>query len=476
MGAGVTSDFGYVIDCLPAQRREFEAAAAQLRSLAELRERGTARLRSFSALLTDVFCFFYLPEPTLKHEVGGSADRLNHLILKFLLETAQYDQLRGRTMLDFDAALAATERFGGMLLEYLQSGHGGGSGPAPIRPPELVEIDAVELIEKAVAGGEGPIRDGLLVIAKEIEGDLDAHSILTDLCRSWGTEPGFLQELPYQERIALARRIRDNQKLIELARIVGRFRSLAQQKRHTRIVELPHEVFDVTLGSDWNWFLSQELMTLPHRALRYDFYRRLLDGRIGQYDLHGTERVGRGSLVVCVDTSGSMAGTRELVSKAVALALLDIAKLQDRRYVAILFSSPGQWRSYAFANDRVAIRDPGGATRTTSFVEGMLRVGADFFGGGTDYESPLREAIRVLGDDADCKDGDIVFITDDQCEVGEPFLVEYGAAKRERGFSTFSVIIEERVSDARTLRKFSDEVISSFELTEEVAGRIFESV
>jgi uncharacterized protein with von Willebrand factor type A (vWA) domain len=471
------TDYGYVIECPPEDRRRFESVAADSRSLVGLLERGSSRLRSFPTLMSDVFCFFYLPEPTLRRDIDGAADRLNYLILKFLSESSQYSRLRSKTMLDFEAALAASERFCEMLLEYLRLGPLQGDAAAENRPPEYVKIEVVDFTDKAKAGGRPGIGTAVLVFAKQVEETVDAHRVLTDLSRTWGTEPGFLQRLPYEERAALARRVQGNHRLLELARIVGRYRALAINKHQSRVAEVPHEVFDVTLGDDWPWLLQQELMLLPHRELRYDFYFRLLDGRIAQYDLHGKENAGKGSLVVCIDTSGSMCGSREMVSKAIALALLDIARLQNRNYVAILFSSPGQWRAIAFSGNNARISEPAGASGPVSFLEGMLRVGEDFFGGGTDYETPLREAIRFMGaDDAGYKDGDIVFITDDQCEVSQAFLREYAAIKLEREFSTFSVIIEERASDARTLRKFSDQVISSFELAEEVADRIFESV
>ena len=45
-----------------------------------------------------------------------------------------------------------------------------------------------------------------------------------------------------------------------------------------------------------------------------------------------------------------------------------------------------------------------------------------------------------------------------------------------RRFGSYCVIIEAKASEARTLRRFSDEVISSFDLTEDVAARIFARV
>ena len=99
----------------------------------------------------------------------------------------------------------------------------------------------------------------------------------------------------------------------------------------------------------------------------------------------------------------------------------------------------------------------------------MRSIGSSFY--------TVREAIQIIsGEDRKCKDAEIVFITDDCCEVSDSFLNEYRALKAERSFSTYSVLIGAPSKNAITLNKFSDEVISSFDLTEEVAGRSFQRV
>ena len=63
-------------------------------------------------------------------------------------------------------------------------------------------------------------------------------------------------------------------------------------------------------------------------------------------------------------------------------------------------------------------------------------------------------------------------------ERGEdPKSIErYRALKAAKRFSTYSVIVGAQASEARTLKTLSDQVIAASELTDEVAGRIFEKV
>jgi hypothetical protein len=72
--------------------------------------------------------------------------------------------------------------------------------------------------------------------------------------------------------------------------------------------------------------LPHELLALRHPVLRRDFARRFLDAELLQYTLRAVEEKGRGPMIVCIDGSSSMAGDKEIWSKAVSLTLLDIAQ------------------------------------------------------------------------------------------------------------------------------------------------------
>lgn len=74
------------------------------------------------------------------------------------------------------------------------------------------------------------------------------------------------------------------------------------------------------------------------------------------------------------------------------------------------------------------------------------------------------------------RDADVVFITDDYCEVTDAFLEDFRAQKKSLKFSVYSIIIGARAEDARTLAKFSDEVIAAAALDETVAAQVFDAI
>ena len=94
----------------------------------------------------------------------------------------------------------------------------------------------------------------------------------------------------------------------------------------------------------------------------------------------------RGPLVVCVDTSYSMAGGREAVAKAVALAACRVAAAQKRSGLVLAFGA---------ADELAEVRCPG-VGATAADVDRLLDFLERGFGGGTDVVGPLRRAVAAI--------------------------------------------------------------------------------
>ncbi len=67
-----------------------------------------------------------------------------------------------------------------------------------------------------------------------------------------------------------------------------------------------------------------------------------------------------------------------------------------------------------------------------------------FLGGGTSYQTPLTAARELLAeeyDDTSRARGDVVLLTDDECDVTEEWMRDWNDAKRLLGFRVFGVAI-----------------------------------
>lgn len=172
--------------------------------------------------------------------------------------------------------------------------------------------------------------------------------------------------------------------------------------------------------------------------MRSVFAARFAESRLMLYDSRGEETTGKGAIIACVDCSYSMEEsgpggvTREAWAKACALALLDQARQARRDFVGILFSS----------DDSVKVcRFP--ATRPAAIAD-VLDFAEHFFGGGTEFRTPLAAAVRLLDEELNTdgrRRGDIVMITDGECEVSEQWMRSWNEAKHTLGFRTFGVAV-----------------------------------
>jgi uncharacterized protein with von Willebrand factor type A (vWA) domain len=293
-------------------------------------------------------------------------------------------------------------------------------------------------------------------VAQELE---DA----TEEAEAWGSTIGTGQRSPSGEKLELGKRLAGNEKLKKLARMVGRMKFHAMGLRKKIFERSSEEVLEVERGDSINRLLPHELVTLHHPVLRKDFYRRYLDQELIQYSLRGIDEKGKGPIIVCLDGSSSMAGDKEIWSKAVTLTLLEIARRQRRLFRSICFSS---------AETPLQVLDLNPREHYDVEIKNVLDLAEYFPGGGTDFQKPLDAALECLKQSR-FKKGDVVFITDGECEVGAAWAAEFRSAKEKFGFSLFSILIDVGTSSLGTLREFSDRITTIKQLTGDEAKEIF---
>ncbi len=281
-----------------------------------------------------------------------------------------------------------------------------------------------------------------------------AASKVADLDQSlaaWGRGIGAGGPRDAGQSIDLGRRLADNAKMRRLFEVFGRIRDQALAARRRVLERADEELYEVHPGRGLEAIarlIPHELAALSNPLLRRDLQRRLLDGAVLTYSLRGLDQRGHGPLVVCLDTSSSMAGEKEIWSKAVTLTFVELARRKRRRCHVVCFSS-GE------AGLREFDMNPG--TPWAVALERTVDLAEHFPGGGTDFMAPLDAAVRLLAE-RDMRRGDVVLITDGACEVAPEWLEEFLAKKRKRGFEVYSILIDVQSAHADTVRRLSDRV------------------
>jgi uncharacterized protein with von Willebrand factor type A (vWA) domain len=490
-------------------RRVYGQLRSESSSFRELEEQGSTFLPHFGALLQDIFCLLFKNNIVLRNEgeVLPSA-LLNEKILNGVRQGSQYDFLREQTLLNEARAGLSTLLLGERLLALIRAEKLLRRGDmrdlwdirgqeevvkqkldelenADTIPQDSLSDDAKKALQNAKRRVEGEVqgaqallrhkaeqlRQDLKQIESQATNRLQAESIkvaqeleeATEEAETWGSTIGTGQRSPSGQKLELGKRLAGNEKLKKLARMVGRMKFHAMALRKKILERSSEEVLEVERGDSINRLLPHEMLTLHHPVLRKDFYRRYLDQELIQYSLRGIDEKGKGPIIVCLDGSSSMAGDKEIWSKAVTLTLLEIGRRQRRLFRSICFSS---------AETPLQVLDLNPREHYEVEMKNVLDLAEYFPGGGTDFQKPLDAALECL-QQSRFKKGDVVFITDGECQVAPEWAEQFRQAKEKLGFSLFSILIDVGSSSLGTLREFSDRITTIKQLTGDEAKEIF---
>ncbi|WP_251860999.1 VWA domain-containing protein [Clostridium sp. Marseille-Q2269] len=293
----------------------------------------------------------------------------------------------------------------------------------------------------------------------------------TSYVKDWGLgdKPNKSSKIPFADKVEALERIRKSKKLKELSDIIGRFKDSALKDQKNKHKDGAVAIKSVRIGNNIIHTLPSEKMLLTNETTKKEFYRKFNQKQLLEYELESDKLKSKGPMVVCIDMSSSMKGIKEKWSKAVTIALLEIAQEQKRNFAAILFNED--------ATEPIIIekgkREP----------EKILDIAERFDGGGTLFETPLQKALDVI-EQSKFKKADIVFITDGHSYTHPDFIDKFNKMKDKKKFKVLSVLIYAggNIGNIESLQLFSDDIMTIGELTEledansVIAHKIFRSV
>jgi len=124
---------------------------------------------------------------------------------------------------------------------------------------------------------------------------------------------------------------------------------------------------------------------------------------------------------------------------------LELAQLQKRDFCICSFGTDVV-REYEFPKGKVSVKELFDIVETFAY------------GGGTQFEPPLRWSMDKIQKNKIFKKADIVFITDGECNVSSMFIDLFKKFKERNEVSCFSIMIG-KYSDYG-LKGFSDKIVN----------------
>ena len=455
------------------------------------------KLSTFPALSRDIFQAFYALMPRWNDVAALStlAERFNSKILDHVMEGEDYPTIKniceGQELPAYEAASEFVSRtaeelddllrdFGGeegamKTLEKLQNAEAAAEEElarllerlrsvaerndtleqAAVKAANRAESKRlqVEAVSKMVDTNTAQKKDAIdAILSRSAKAAAEKAEQVQSIISAWSDAPGSMGRTP--GNTALLEKVRANPKLREIAKYLGRFREIFAQGKKNGYAYGRGEKYALELGNDLSRALTSELAMLASPATMPLFLRKYQRKQIKQYQRREPIYRGMGDIICCLDESGSMKGDAEAWGKAVALTLLDIAAESSRSFALIHFSGPGSCKVDVFRPGQYSVDD-------------KLAAADGFLDGGTDFVTPLTEAIKLMETEG-FELADVVFITDGYCELPEPFVESFSEKKAELSFQITGVLLDTDVGAGDfSLKSFCNTVYRTSEMFRE---------
>lgn len=307
------------------------------------------------------------------------------------------------------------------------------------------------------------------------------------LGRGWDLSQGLLRSQGWLEMVRLRQLLEQIPQLKELIRTLGKMQIATAEESMPVMEQLfepvkrlfeeikdiqtplaPMETRGITRSDDISRMLPSELVFLGHPQLKMLWHARRAEKALLTYRVEGVlsehvitekevlesqqqpgkkERLERGPIIVCLDTSGSMHGTPEMVAKALTLEAMRVAHKEKRACYLYAFSGPQQ-----IIEHQLELTEQG----LTEFMAFLIQS----FHGGTDIQAPLEKAVAKLATE-EWKRADIMIVTDGEFSVPSNIVEMIHKAKETDKLRVHGVLVGSFHSSAieklcNPVHRFSD--------------------
>jgi len=388
-----------------------------------------------SECVSDLHAVGFLANPEL---VESCSDPLRREFIQELINTPAYQSLHESTKLNGIASEIAAVSFGeqlSLLAARVETS------------PKLPETKSLEI----------EIISSALKAAKHANEGVEE---LESVAQAFGLGKGEPGSSDVNAIATTFKAVRSNPALLRICSLAGRYRQLAQGLHKARSKNGFEEVTGLENGGDISRLVPSEIMKLGIPELELDLMRRLVERQCLCREFDSEERVGLGPVVLVVDESGSMIGSRNESAKAIALTLAWIARKQNRWCGLVAFSGGTGHRVLALPPERWSQVD-------------LLDWLESFLGCGSDQDVPVGEAPMIFNElSAPAGKTDLIYITDAELRISDKKASAFKNWKASVQARLISLVLNTEPGD---LKSISDEVhiISSLEPNEMGIKKLF---
>ncbi|MGC9105792.1 MAG: vWA domain-containing protein [Thermoprotei archaeon] len=400
--------------------------------------------------LTDIYYIHYLPFPILKvKDEIDEAESVEYAFIESMLMSDVIDRSRNFTVANSTISVAFTVSYVQNLIEELerisktsQSKEEREAAEQMLRELKEGETSASGNAERQAQKSSEAMKKVMKqaherAIAKAVE-DANAVKNLQKIVggQSAGTGSVFTTDADIYEVLKLARNS-DMKKILEFLSGMPKIGAFTKKKR-TKYVR--GELYGYEEGTDLERIVPSEL-ALPEEL----FHVKFAEGELLLYQKEIKEALG--PLYLLLDKSGSMDGEKILWAKAVALALYNRARRENRDFYLRFFDN--------IPYPLVKVSKNAKAKEVVKMIEYISKVRG---GGGTDISRAIITATEDIKEGHVKGVSDIIILTDGEDKIAETTVRR---SLREANSTLISVMIRGENAD---LRRVSDVYLAVYKL------------
>lgn len=297
----------------------------------------------------------------------------------------------------------------------------------------------------------------------------DTTKSVEDLFHSYGGSDagtGYTR-VSVEDRINFSKVFVSNKRFQKLIKLLGKMSRLAEKKQKEKTHHARETIDNIIQSDDLSHILASESLLLCEPELEVLFDKKFVEKGLLVYELNAQTPMGKGPIVCALDISGSMTGDKDLIAKAVALALVHIAHMQHRDAFVMLFDGVLQ---YCEEFER---RDP-------EWWAKLIQMVGVFTGGGTTYDPPVTKAIEIFTENLTYLKADFIMVTDMDYGFSDKVKNAFLDLKAEKKISTYCIIVDPQVAALNPrdhcTSPIMDTMVAVEELTDDIAGNLFEAI
>ena len=427
-------------------------------------------------------CFFGLFKTVPQLQAPTPPERaINAALFQWVQGLPGWEQTRAYTVLNLPAALSSAGLFWGLLTseqaiqealrkqeeaaraiqearaqeiaaDWLdsigdqQASNAARQAAAGLQQQGLQALEEAQAIMEEFAGSP----EGRAAAARAVARSRATAQKISQSMAGWGLGPGSEVHIDPQEAMDFLRHLSD--KIRKIAELAGRLRGIALQCRRERVTTgiVPA---DVGFSQDLLRVFPTEVAFLREDAppiIRARQAARWAESGLLGWVLRGDAKK-RGPFVAAVDVSGSMAGEREIVAKALALGTAQVAKAEGRPYLLFSFG----WES-----------DPIRAVSSREGWKAHIQWASYAAHGGTSFNIALARAMEFLHSLGvkETQGADLLFISDGEAKIDPKVSGKWEGFRKTTGARLLFVPVAHHYQSYGDIERLADMIIPVREL------------